>query len=128
MISPFTSFSGGDPGDPGGGGGGGIDINDDAAIPMAAYSLKGNFPNPFNPSTTIRFAVNKDANKLVKVRIYNLRGQVIKVLALYVNGKGEYEVVWDGTDMKGSLMPSAVYFYVIDFGEAQLSGRMVMSK
>lgn len=132
VMSPFTSFTGGEPADPDDPDDPGGEIaNDDVAnIPEAtpAYSLRGNFPNPFNPSTIISFAVNTELKKLVKVRIYNLRGQVIKVLALKVDGRGSYEIVWDGTDRQGISMPSAVYFYVIDFGDAQLSGRMVMSK
>lgn len=127
VISAFTSFTSGDPDDPDDPGTSAEDDNI-SPQPSPAYSLKGNFPNPFNPSTTIRFSVNRDVNKLVKVKIYNLRGQVVKVLALQVNGKGDYEVIWDGTDMLGKPQPSAVYFYVIDFGSAQLSGRMVMSK
>lgn len=129
VMSPFTSFTGDDPDDPG-------DDDDpwsnedDVASPDAspAYILRGNYPNPFNPSTAIRFAVTNSAKRLVKVKIYNLRGQVIRTLALNVDGKGEYEVYWDGTDMQGKLQPSAVYFYIIDFGDAQLSGKMVMSK
>lgn len=120
VISPFTSFIDGEE----------IGIEDDVATPnvIPPYTLKGNFPNPFNPSTTIRFGVNRDIKKMVKVRIYNLRGQKIKTLALSVDGKGEYEVLWDGTDMQGKIQPSAVYFYVIDFGDAQLCGKMVMKK
>ena len=120
VLSIFTSFTGGEP----------DAIEDDVATPdvTPAYILRGNFPNPFNPSTVIRFAVTNSAKRLVKVKIYNLRGQVVRTLALHVDGKGEYEVFWDGTDMKGMLQPSAVYFYVIDFGDTQLSGKMVMSK
>ena len=119
VLSPFTSFIGDE-----------VLIEDDTLVPelSPSYTLKGNFPNPFNPSTTIRFSVNKDISKLVKVRVYNLRGQLVKILALNVDGKGDYEIVWDGKDMHGKQQPSAIYFYVIDFGDAQLSGRMTMSK
>lgn len=130
VLSPFTSFTGGDPDDPDDPDDPPPSVEDDVATAELppAYVLRGNFPNPFNPITSIRFEVNTGAQKLVKVRIYNLRGQMVKVLALNVNGKGSYEVVWDGTDLKGQSLPSAVYFYIIDFGDAQLSGKMVMSK
>jgi Ca-activated chloride channel homolog len=119
VLSPFTSLTGE-----------GVSNEEDSLVPdiSSAYTLKGNFPNPFNPSTTIRFSVNKDVSKLVKVRVYNLRGQLVKTLALNVDGKGDYEIIWDGRDMHGKQQPSAIYFYVIDFGDAQLSGRMTMSK
>ncbi len=119
VLSPFTSFIGGD-----------VSIDEDTLVPELnqSYTLKGNFPNPFNPSTTIRFSVYKDISKLVKVRVYNLRGQLVKTMALNIDGKGDYDIVWDGKDMHGKQQPSAVYFYVIDFGDAQLSGRMTMCK
>lgn len=124
VMSPFTAFSGTDPDDPP------IDNEDDTLGPSLNkdYVLKGNFPNPFNPETTIQFTVNNDLHALVKVKIYNLRGQVVRTLALHTNGKGDYEVLWDGNDNLGRLQPSAIYFYVIDFGHAQLSGKMIMSK
>ncbi|MCD8479848.1 MAG: gliding motility-associated C-terminal domain-containing protein [Candidatus Cloacimonetes bacterium] len=72
--------------------------------------------------------MHKELQKMVRIKVYNLRGQIVKTLGLMVNGKGEYQIVWDGRDMRGKLQPSGIYFYVIDFGDAQLSGRMVMSK
>jgi len=119
VMSPFTAFSGTDPDDPP------IDNEDDTLGPSLNkdYVLKGNFPNPFNPETTIQFTVNNDLHALVKVKIYNLRGQVVRTLALHTNGKGDYEVLWDGNDNLGRLQPSAINFYVIDFGHAQLSGK-----
>ena len=122
VLSPFTSFVDD--------GGGGISNDDEVIVPdlSTAYILKGNFPNPFNPSTTIHFSVHKELQKMVRIKVYNLRGQIVKTLGLMVNGKGEYQIVWDGRDVRGKLQPSGIYFYVIDFGDAQLSGRMVMSK
>jgi len=130
VISPFTSFQGGSGGGGGGGGGGGTDIEDDvdAGLIPAPYVLKGNFPNPFNPETTISFSVAKDVDKQVRIKIYNLRGQVIRVLGLRVDAKGDYEIVWNGKDQQGGIAPSGVYFYVIDFGDAQLTGKMTLTK
>lgn len=130
VISPFTSFQGGGNGGGGGGGGGGTE-NDDANagdLVPAPYVLKGNFPNPFNPSTTISFSIARDMDKLVRIKIYNLRGQVIRILGLHVDARGDYQIVWNGEDMQGNIAPSGVYFYVIDFGDAQLSGKMTMTK
>ncbi len=119
VISPFTSFTGGVG-------------NDDELAPdeqiLKPYVLKGNYPNPFNPSTTIRFEVKKAINKMVQIRIFNLKGQLIKVLALQINRSGNYEIVWDGTDNLGLTVSSGTYYYVIDFGDAQLTGKMSMIK
>ena len=106
--------------------------NDDELAPdeqiLKPYVLKGNYPNPFNPSTTIRFEVKKAINKMVQIRIFNLKGQLIKVLALQINRSGNYEIVWDGTDNLGLTVSSGTYYYVIDFGDAQLTGKMSMIK
>ena len=127
VISPFTSFQGGG----GGGGGGGGTDNDDVVnnelVPIP-YVLHGNYPNPFNPETTIRFSVTKDMVKQVRIKIYNLRGQVIRILGLQIDAKGDYQIVWDGKDSLGNTASSGVYFYVIDFGDAQLSAKMTLTK
>ena len=119
VISPFTSFTGGVGNDDG--------LASDELLPKP-YVLKGNYPNPFNPSSTIRFEVKKDVSKMVKIKIYNLKGQLIKVLALQINRAGDYEIVWDGTDLVGKTVGSGTYYYVIDFGDAQLTGKMSMIK
>jgi hypothetical protein len=53
---------------------------------------------------------------------------VIRTLGLTTHGQGDYQVIWDGRDNHGTLQPSAIYFYVVDFVDAQLSGKMIMSK
>lgn len=119
VISPFTSFTGG------------VDNDDELATDeqiLKPYVLKGNYPNPFNPSTTIRFEVKKAIDKMVTIKIYNLKGQLVKVLALQINRAGDYEIVWDGTDNLGKTVTSGTYYYVIDFGDAQLTGKMSMIK
>ncbi len=127
VISPFTSF-----GNPGGGGGtSGIEDeyikNGDDNQPYT-YEILGNYPNPFNPSTTIRFAVGDFLNKVVKIKIYNTLGELIRILTLYVGGAGTYEVVWDGKLYNGETAPSDVYIYIVDFGNVVLSDKMILLK
>lgn len=92
------------------------------------YKLLGNYPNPFNPSTTIKFLVNKDMHKIIKLRIYNILGQLVKVIEITLDQKGEYHIIWKGDLMNGSMAPSGVYFYVLDFGTERLAGKMVLLK
>lgn len=92
------------------------------------FELLNNYPNPFNPSTHIRFQVNIRMQQLVKVRIYNTLGQLVQVLVVNVNEPGVYETLWDGTDLMGNPVPSGTYLYIIDFGEALLSGKMQLLK
>jgi len=122
VMTPFTSYT--PPGT-------GIEdeIIDDENSPGATpYALLGNYPNPFNPTTSIKFQVSNDLNKTVIVKIYNAKGQLVKLLALQVNGKGIYEIVWNGLNQKGNKVSSGTYFYTIDFGDAILSSKMIMLK
>lgn len=97
------------------------------AIPEG-YVLHGNYPNPFNPSTTIRFSVGDPLNQEVKVRIFNAIGEVVRTLTVDVNGSGYYEVKWDGMFENGISAPSGVYFYVVDFEYFNLIGKMILLK
>jgi Ca-activated chloride channel homolog len=90
------------------------------------YGLLGNYPNPFNPGTNIRFVVRATIKEEVTVRIYNVLGQLIAVLHVHVNGSGQYEVRWEGRDVAGAQVPSGVYYYTVDFHAGYLSGRMLL--
>ena len=119
VLSPFTSF------------GSVTAVNEllnEPNINAETYVLTGNYPNPFNPSTTIKLQVNKQIFKTAYVRIYNITGQLIKVIRFNINGRGIYEIPWDGTLSTGLNAPSGVYFYVIDLGEIFLNNKMVLLK
>ena len=118
VISPFTSF------------GDATDIEDitDPVKPMCDFELLGNFPNPFNPSTTIQFKVNIPLNRIVKVKIYDALGRLVKVLSILVPQPGYYKLQWDGRMDNGLAAASGNYFYLVDFGEAILAGKMQLLK
>ncbi len=78
-----------------------------SAVPTA-YRLDQNYPNPFNPSTTIRFEIPKSG--IVAVKIYNLIGQEVAVLASSTLDAGTYTLQWNGTDQSGRQMGSGIYF------------------
>lgn len=75
------------------------------------FHLYQNFPNPFNPATTIRFSVPRPAR--VKITIFNNLGQQIRRLADAAYPAGVYELRWDGRDDVGKLAASGVYFYTM---------------
>jgi len=77
--------------------------------PPTIYNLPQNFPNPFNPVTTILFEIPKPSR--VSLVIYNLLGQKIKTLFDGDAAVSNYQVTWDGTNDRGSLVPSGMYFY-----------------
>jgi len=70
--------------------------------------LDQNYPNPFNPTTWIPFYLPADGRATLK--IYNVRGQLVKVVRDKWYGKGPHSVVWDGTDQRGNHVSSGVYF------------------
>jgi hypothetical protein len=77
----------------------------------SAYSLSQNYPNPFNPSTTIKFALPFDSN--VKLTIYNITGQVVKVLTNGMLGAGNHNVVFNFNE-SGVNLASGIYFYTLE--------------
>lgn len=79
---------------------------------LDAYALltaEQNFPNPFNPSTTLRHSVPVDAN--VKVAIYDVLGREIRILHSRMQAAGTYSVIWDGRDSGNQHVPSGAYLY-----------------
>ncbi len=85
-----------------------------------------NYPNPFNPETTIAFDLPRSGE--VKLSIYNTRGQLIKTLVDDRLNAGSHEFLWDGKDQSGSINSSGVYFYRIETQEQSVSRRMILLK
>jgi flagellar hook assembly protein FlgD len=72
------------------------------------------YPNPFNPSTQIRFAMQDEG--LAALRVYNLNGQIVRELVHEQRAAGEYTVSWDGRDNRGVVTASGVYFIRLETG------------
>ncbi|MFH1851071.1 MAG: lamin tail domain-containing protein [Candidatus Neomarinimicrobiota bacterium] len=85
----------------------------EVAMP-SQFALHNNYPNPFNPTTRIEFAIPIGAE--VTINIYNLLGQ--KLLTVHNNyaKPGTYSMSWNGRDMNGQLVPSGIYLYELDAG------------
>ena len=75
------------------------------------FALLQNFPNPFNPETTIKYNLAEGTN--VSLRIYNVVGQVVRTLVAEPQSAGRYTVRWNGTDDRGVSVSSGIYFYEI---------------
>ena len=73
------------------------------------FALLQNFPNPFNPETTIKYNLAEGTN--VSLRIYNVVGQVVRTLVAEPQSAGRYTVRWNGTDDRGVSVSSGIYFY-----------------
>jgi subtilisin family serine protease len=92
----------------------------------SGFELAPNVPNPFNPSTVIRFQVAGEGS--VKVAVYDLRGAEVRVLVQGALGPGRHEVVWDGRDQSGHRVASGVYRCALLSGSVRLSQPMVLLK
>ena len=80
---------------------------DDGVVPVE-YALHQNFPNPFNPQTTIHYDLAKSV--AVRLAIYDVNGQRIRALVEDVREMGAHTVLWDGRDDQGEDVASGVYF------------------
>jgi len=80
------------------------------------FNLYTNHPNPFNPTTTLRFDIPLTGSGLVntKLVIYNSLGQLIRNLYQDRLSPGSYEVQWDGRTNSGNLAPSGIYFVMFN--------------
>jgi len=76
------------------------------------------YPNPFSNSTTISYNVNTNSHELAQIKIYNVKGQLVKEINSFPNPSlGMIEVFWDGTDECGNNISSGFYFYQVKIGE-----------
>jgi hypothetical protein len=86
-----------------------------------SFDLFQNYPNPFNPTTTIVY--NLKYNSEVIIRVYNLKGQIVKVLENSYKNAGKYQITFDGSGLS-----SGVYFYRIDAGNFSKTKSMLQLK
>ncbi len=85
-----------------------VGIGDEAQIPDV-FALQANYPNPFNPSTTIEYLLPEPSQ--VQIDIFNLLGQKVKTLVSSSKTPGTFQVRWDGTNYLGQQVGSGIYIY-----------------
>jgi V8-like Glu-specific endopeptidase len=88
--------------------------------------LAQNFPNPFNPETVISYRLSAPTH--VRLRIFNVHGEQVRVLVEQVEGAGEHSVGWDGRDDSGMEMSAGIYFYRLETEQIQTMKKMVLVK
>lgn len=99
--------------------------NNNAPVPTRV-ELDQNFPNPFNPVTTIRYSL--ETRRFVEIDIFNLSGQLVKSLESRVRDAGNYSVEWDGTDDNNSPASTGIYFYRLKTGIQTITKKMLLLK
>lgn len=90
------------------------------------YRLEQNFPNPFNPTTTIRYSLTSPEK--VSIRIYDVSGQLLKEFNNEHSQSGDYDVVWDGKNNFGEKVSSGAYFYQLNVGNYTGAKKMILLK
>jgi hypothetical protein len=98
--------------------------NTDPVTPVVMTSLNGNYPNPFNPETTISYSVK--GTSPVTVEIYNVKGQKVKTLVNETKASGNHTIKWNGTDSNNHKVTSGVYFYRMQAGKYTASRKMIL--
>ncbi len=95
-------------------------------LPIANYNLR-NYPNPFNPTTTILFSLTIEITENTEIIIYNLKGQKVKTIPVILSGD-EGSGIWNGTDDSGKSVSSGIYFYKLRAGDFQQVKKMMLLK
>ena len=89
--------------------------------------LEQNEPNPFNASTVIRLQIPAGLEgETLGLSIYNLSGQLVRVLRVDAAGAGEHRLTWEGRDHQGRVASSGVYVYRLETREWAVSRRMLL--
>ena len=102
-----------------------FDAKDNGSVP-AVTTLETNYPNPFNPETTIKYSVAK-AGK-VNLSIYNIKGQLVRTLVNENQEPSYRSIVWKGENNNGSKVSSGVYFYRLQTAEKVMTKKMLLMK
>ncbi len=95
--------------------------------PLAEYfELFPNYPNPFNPSTTIAFYLS--CNQNVQLEVFDIQGRKVATLVRGRQSAGNHQVSWDGTNQQGEPVASGIYYYRLRVGSWQKVRRMVLMR
>ena len=98
----------------------------DEGIVAEKFEIKGNYPNPFNPMTKIRFSNDRTSN--VRVHVYSLLGERVNTLINKQLNSGTYDITWNGTNSQGKVVPSGMYLYEVESEGRRLQGKMLFLK
>ena len=88
------------------------------------FALAANYPNPFNPSTNIEFTLAQ--NSEVELAVFNVRGELVKLLFSGLETAGVHQVQWDGANTRSMQAPSGVYFYRLKTQDHSITKQMLM--
>ena len=100
--------------------------NDGNEITIPEITQISNYPNPFNPTTTISFDLASEPN--VNITVYNVKGQKVKQLMNEQLSIGQHSIEWNGKDTNNKSVSSGIYFYKISAGKSTSMRKMLLLK
>ena len=100
--------------------------NDEIEVPVYENNMAQNHPNPFNPETKISYSLK--AGNQTTVKVYNIKGELVKTLVNEYKDSGSHSVMWHGKDNRGSNVGSGVYFIRIKSGSFNNTIKAVLLK
>jgi hypothetical protein len=103
-----------------------VEEDEESAWFPANFELEQNYPNPFNPTTLIRYALPRASQ--VRIEIFNLLGQRVRILLDGRQSPGNWEIQWDGTDGQGMKVSSGIYFCRIAAADFVACRKMTLVK
>ena len=101
-------------------------VSDETGKRPVQFELSQNHPNPFNPSTTIRYFLPEPQD--VTVEIFDLFGERVRIWAQEAQAVREHSMVWDGTDSHGKSLPSGTFFYRLKGQDLSETKKMMLLK
>jgi hypothetical protein len=102
-----------------------IELPAPTAQPLTT-ALRGNYPNPFNPETSIRFDLAEAG--LVRLHVFDALGQKVQTLVDRSLSAGTHQAVWRGIDQSGRSLSSGMYFYRLEVGSYSRTRKMLLMK
>jgi len=96
-------------------------------VSAPGFQLLGNYPNPFNPTTTISFNT-QESDSQTEITIFNIKGQKVKTLLNEKLEAGTHNLVWDGKDDNENVSGSGIYLYRVKSGSEAKSAKMILIK
>lgn len=100
-----------------------ITSNDEFEGLPEEFQLYGNYPNPFNPATTISYDLSESGH--ITLKVYSILGREVATLVDGVLTIGSYETAWDGRDSQGEVVPSGTYLYRLTYGNGESHSRIM---
>ena len=104
-----------------------VSVSSEGVVPTE-FGISGNYPNPFNPSTTIEY--NVEASGHVSLTVYDIMGRTVRTLVneYKESGRPDYKVVWDGRDDRGQQVSAGLYLYTLRSSGMASTAKMVLMK